>query len=118
MHDRLLAHQDELTRPTSCRYASELGLDVERFWEDAARARHAPRVAEDVASADESGVGGHADFFINGRRHQGAYDIDDAHRGGARGARRAETCRKSSSAGRRRAEMLDVRAEDVDRDRR
>ncbi len=37
---------------------------------------HAPRVAEDVASADASGVSGTPTFFINGRRHQGAYDID------------------------------------------
>jgi protein-disulfide isomerase len=33
-------------------------------------------VAEDVASADASGVAGTPTFFINGRRHQGAYDID------------------------------------------
>jgi protein-disulfide isomerase len=33
-------------------------------------------VAEDVASADASGVSGTPTFFINGRRHQGAYDID------------------------------------------
>jgi protein-disulfide isomerase len=32
-------------------------------------------VAEDVASADESGVAGTPSFFINGRRHQGAYDL-------------------------------------------
>ena len=32
--------------------------------------------AEDVASADESGVSGTPTFFINGRRHYGVYDID------------------------------------------
>jgi protein-disulfide isomerase len=32
-------------------------------------------VSRDVASADESGVSGTPTFFINGRRHQGAYDI-------------------------------------------
>ena len=37
---------------------------------------YAPRVAEDVHSADESGVTGTPTFFINGRRHAGAYDID------------------------------------------
>jgi protein-disulfide isomerase len=35
---------------------------------------HAWRVAEDVSSADESGVAGTPTFFINGLRHQGAYD--------------------------------------------
>src|SRR5205814_695568 len=32
-------------------------------------------VAEDVASADASGVAGTPSFFINGKRHAGAYDI-------------------------------------------
>ena len=40
------------------------------------RHEYAPRVSEDVASADESGVSGTPTFFINGRRHYGAYDID------------------------------------------
>jgi protein-disulfide isomerase len=35
---------------------------------------HARRVTEDVRSADESGVAGTPTFFVNGRRHQGAYD--------------------------------------------
>ena len=35
----------------------------------------AGRVAEDVDSADLSGVSGTPTFFINGRRHYGAYDI-------------------------------------------
>ena len=35
-----------------------------------------PRIAEDVDSADLSGVSGTPTFFINGRRHYGAYDID------------------------------------------
>jgi Na+/H+ antiporter NhaA len=75
MHDALLDHQDELT-PTALRgYAEKLGLDVERLWDEVRRRVHAPRVAEDVRSADESGVAGTPTFFINGRRHAGAYDI-------------------------------------------
>jgi Na+/H+ antiporter NhaA len=76
MHDTLLAHQDALTMRDLARYADELGLDVDRFWGDLHRREHAPRVAEDVASADAGDVAGTPTFFINGRRHQGAYDID------------------------------------------
>ena len=36
----------------------------------------AGHVAEDVDSADLSGVSGTPTFFINGMRHHGAYDID------------------------------------------
>ncbi len=76
MNDLLLQHQDALTDDDLTRYARELNLDVERFWEELRRRRYADRVAEDVASADASGVAGTPTFFINGRRHQGAYDIE------------------------------------------
>ena len=76
MHDRLLTHQQALAPGDLFRYASDLGLDLERFEDDLRRRRHAPRVAEDVRSADASGVSGTPTFFVNGRRHQGVYDID------------------------------------------
>jgi Na+/H+ antiporter NhaA len=75
MHDRLLGGQDELRPPDLRRHAEELGLDVERFWDELRRREHAERIAEDVASADASGVAGTPSFFINGLRHQGAYDV-------------------------------------------
>jgi Na+/H+ antiporter NhaA len=75
MHDTLLGHQGEL-RPTHlANYAKEIGLDAERMLDELHRRAHAPRVSEDVASADESGVSGTPTFFVNGRRHYGAYDI-------------------------------------------
>jgi predicted DsbA family dithiol-disulfide isomerase len=57
-------------------YAQELGLDSERFREDLRKRRFASRVAEDVESADHSGVSRTPIFSINGRRHYGAYDIN------------------------------------------
>jgi Na+/H+ antiporter NhaA/2-hydroxychromene-2-carboxylate isomerase len=76
MHDRLLTNQDALAPSDLYRHASDLGLDLDRFSEDLRRRRHAARVAEDVRSADASGVSGTPTFFVNGRRHQGVYDID------------------------------------------
>jgi Na+/H+ antiporter NhaA len=75
MHDALLDHQGELTPSDLGRHAEDLGLDVDRFSEDLRRHRHADRVAEDVGSADASGVAGTPSFFINARRHHGAYDV-------------------------------------------
>ncbi len=76
MHDLLFEHQDELRPLDLVRYATDLGLDVDRFHEDLRTHEHASRVAEDVDSAGLSGVSGTPTFFINGRRHYGAYDID------------------------------------------
>jgi len=76
MSDTLLSHQDELMPKDLIRYANELGLDVDRFQDELRRREYAPRISEDVASADESGVSGTPTFFINGRRHYGVYDID------------------------------------------
>jgi Na+/H+ antiporter NhaA len=75
MHDRLLDNQDELTPRALGRYAEELGLDVQRFFQDMHHHKHAERITEDVASADASGVAGTPSFFINGKRHTGAYDV-------------------------------------------
>jgi len=76
MHDLLLEHQDRLGPSDLVRYAEQLGLDVERFTNQLQDHAGAARVAEDVDSADLSGVSGTPTFFINGRRHYGAYDID------------------------------------------
>ena len=75
MHDRLLATQDELMAEDLRRQADEIGLDVKRFWEELRRRVYAERIAEDVSSADTSGVAGTPSFFINGVRHRGAYDV-------------------------------------------
>jgi protein-disulfide isomerase len=75
MHDVLLEHQDALTPPDLMRYAAELELDVERFTDDLERRAFAARIAEDVDGADRSNVSGTPTFFVNGRRHYGAYDI-------------------------------------------
>jgi Na+/H+ antiporter NhaA len=76
MHDKLLDHQDELTTSDLRRYAEQLGLDVERFLDELRHRKYASRVGDDVTSADTSGVSGTPTFFINGRRHHGAYDIE------------------------------------------
>jgi Na+/H+ antiporter NhaA len=75
MHDLLLDHQDALRPADLIGYAEQLGLQVERFTDDLRAHSGAARVAEDVDSADLSGVSGTPTFFVNGRRHYGAYDL-------------------------------------------
>jgi len=76
MHDLLLTNQGALELDDLTGYASALGLDAERFAADVGRNLGAARIAEDVDSAELSGVSGTPTFFVNGKRHQGAYDID------------------------------------------
>jgi protein-disulfide isomerase len=74
MHDLLLEHQDALRPADLIRYAEQLRLDIERFSSKLRKHAGANHVAEDINSADLSGVSGTPTFFINGRRHYGAYD--------------------------------------------
>jgi Na+/H+ antiporter NhaA len=75
LHDLLLDHQRALLDSDLIGYAENLGLDVERFEADLRGSAAAAHIAEDVDSADLSGVSGTPTFFINGRRHHGAYDL-------------------------------------------
>ena len=75
MHDLLLRHQDRLQARDLVRYATDLRLDTDRFSDHLRKHAGAARIAEDVDSADLSGVSGTPTFFINGHRHYGSYDI-------------------------------------------
>ncbi len=62
--------------PDLLAYAAELGLDAGRLAAELSAGVHAPRVQRDVGSGARSGVNGTPTFFINGRRHNGPYDLD------------------------------------------
>ncbi len=76
MYELLLTHQDALAAADLMGYAEQLGLDGERFDQDLEDHIGAARIAEDVDGADLSSVSGTPTFFVNGRRHYGAYDIE------------------------------------------
>jgi Na+/H+ antiporter NhaA len=81
MHDLLLDRQEALRPDDLLAYARELGLDVDRFADALRRHTHAARIDADLESADLSGVRGTPTFFVNGRRHHGAFDtatLEDA----------------------------------------
>ena len=76
MHDLLMDHQEALEFADLVRYGEQLGLDIEQFTNDLRQHTGIPEIASDIYSADLSGVNGTPTFFINGRRHYGAYDIE------------------------------------------
>lgn len=76
MHDLMIDHQHDIELRDLRNYAEEVGLDLDRFWEDLRGREFAEHVADDVESADESLVTGTPSFFINERRHEGAYDLE------------------------------------------
>jgi protein-disulfide isomerase len=74
MHDALFAARGRLEDADLVAHAAGLGLDAERARAELEAGVHAERVARDVASARELGITGTPGFFVNGRRHEGAYD--------------------------------------------
>lgn len=77
MHDLLFENQEALDEGDLVVYAKTLDLDVEQFRRDLAAGLHEARVREDFASGVRSGVNGTPTFFINGRRHDGSYQLDE-----------------------------------------
>jgi protein-disulfide isomerase len=75
MHDVLIEPDTDLGMLALLDYAERLDLDIDRFGRDLREHAGAVGVAEDVDSADLSGVSGTPTFFVNGKRHHGAYDI-------------------------------------------
>lgn len=73
-HDALFLAQPRLSRETMLAVGRDLGLDAERIAAEIDSGAHAARVQRDVDSASASGATGTPTFFVNGRRHNGAYD--------------------------------------------
>jgi Na+/H+ antiporter NhaA len=77
MRDLLISQQESLKFKDLLAHAKQIGLDVPAFHTALRDRVTTDRVRQDVESADLSGVAGTPTFFINGRRHHGAYDIEN-----------------------------------------
>jgi protein-disulfide isomerase len=73
-HDALFAAQPKLSLETALAVGRDLGLDAGRMAAEVEGGAWAERVERDRRSAQESGATGTPTFFVNGRRHFGAYD--------------------------------------------
>jgi protein-disulfide isomerase len=72
MHDRIFGNQRELSPQKYLEYASEMGLDVEKFKRDVVSEAVKKRVDADAQEAARLGVTGTPGFFVNGRYLSGA----------------------------------------------
>jgi NhaA family Na+:H+ antiporter len=76
MQELLLEHQEALDESHLLEYAAELDLDLERFKRELDEKVYAGRVKDDFLGGVRSGVNGTPNFFINGVRYDGAWDLE------------------------------------------
>lgn len=77
MHDMIFENQRALDRQSLERYAQAIGLDLDRFRSELDSGIWAERVREHFMSGVRSGVNGTPTFFLNGRRHDGGYRLEE-----------------------------------------
>ena len=76
MHDKIFASPREMAEAKYLEYATELGLDLDRFKADVSSKPVKDRIARDMSQAAKVGVTGTPAFFINGRYLSGAQPIE------------------------------------------
>jgi protein-disulfide isomerase len=74
MHSAIYANAHQLSGATLLALASQLGLDIAELREALEQGTYAPKVEADFFGGIRSGVNGTPCFFVNGVRHDGAYD--------------------------------------------
>ena len=77
MRDLIFANQREMSKEKYIQYATELGLDIERFKKDMESADVKKLVDTDSKQAASLGLTGTPGFFINGRYLRGAKPFED-----------------------------------------
>jgi protein-disulfide isomerase len=75
-HDKILQNQRALGGENLKGYASELGLDVEKFNTCIDSGKFKDEVMQDMREGQQAGVTGTPAFFINGRFLSGAQPFD------------------------------------------
>jgi protein-disulfide isomerase len=77
MHDLIYENQERLGRPLLFALTEELGLDAQRLRDALTAGESEPRVRRDFLSGVRSGVNGTPTFFINERRHDGPWELEN-----------------------------------------
>jgi protein-disulfide isomerase len=77
MHDGIYQNQDRIGLPLFFALAGTLGLSEAGLREALVNGTFAPKVRTDFLGGVRSGVNGTPTFFINGRRHDGSYALEE-----------------------------------------
>jgi protein-disulfide isomerase len=77
MHDKLFANQQAIKRENLDTYAKDIGLDVGKFKQALDTNKFKPAVQADLAAGSSIGVQGTPNFFVNGRKIEGAVPFEN-----------------------------------------
>ncbi|MBJ6763869.1 thioredoxin domain-containing protein [Myxococcaceae bacterium JPH2] len=77
MHDMLFANQKSIEDADLEKYATQLGLNLEKWKSDMASPKLADIIAKDSSASSQFGANGTPAFFINGRFLSGAQPIEN-----------------------------------------
>jgi protein-disulfide isomerase len=75
MHDKLYANFRSISRVRIFAWATEIGLDMNRFKSELDSHKYAARVASESKQGDTVGVEGTPTFFIDGARLNATFDV-------------------------------------------
>lgn len=76
MHDGIYENQQRLSTKLLLELTADIGLSTDDLRESLASHEFAAKVRQDFLGGVRSGVNGTPAFFINGIRHDGAYDFE------------------------------------------
>jgi protein-disulfide isomerase len=76
MHDAIFENQENIGLSLFLNLAQELQLSVAGLEQALAAQTYLPRIRDDFMGGVRSGVNGTPSFFINGRRHDGSFQIE------------------------------------------
>ncbi len=77
MHDLIFENQAQLGMPMLLQLAGTLGLSGTDLGSAPESEKYTPHVKKDFLGGVRSGVNGTPTFFINGRRHDAAFEFED-----------------------------------------
>ena len=76
MHDKLFANQQAMDPASMEKYASEIGLNVDKWKKDMESDKVKKMIEKDQADAQKAGASGTPTFLVNGKQIVGAQPVD------------------------------------------